>query len=286
MRLNRLPHGFCPASLRCLCAMDPESLGKALQDCLRALGTRQGADPPAAPAPQAAAAPPAAHLADEFPLREEVVVHNTCNPDTTLAPETPEWRWLADVTPKYVFCRAMTLWMKKHRQEDKDGVQSYPWEMKCLSAGQFSEWKVLRVGLSSDLQGHMSLEEPGLDALFRIWATAGCSVARSASWFGADSLGRGGGHQRHTRTAHSAHAGQQAPPGPGHRTRTSTEDNKGTGHHGQAHRRTAAKWHRTPHTQSSTPSGHTDEQEPSGQGHPTHNTTHRAGARVNRSQVA
>ena len=104
-RLNRLPHGFTPASLRCLCTMDPESLGKALQDCLRALGTGQGADPPAAPAPQAAAAPPAPHLADKFPLKEEVVVHNTCNPDTTLAPETPEWRWLADVTPKYVQTR-------------------------------------------------------------------------------------------------------------------------------------------------------------------------------------
>ena len=188
MRLNRLPHCFTPASLRCLCAMDKESLGKALQDCLRALGTGQVADPPPAPAPQAEAAPPAPHLADKFPLKEEVVVHNTCNPDTTLAPETPEWRWLADVTPKYVFRRAMTLWMKKHRQEDKDGVQSYPWETKCLIAGKFSEWKVLRVALSSDPQGHMFLDEPGLDALFRIWAIAGCGVARSASWFGADSV--------------------------------------------------------------------------------------------------
>ena len=94
-----VPHGFTPASLSCLCAMDPDSFGKALQDCL--------------------------------------------------------------------------------------------WE---LSAGEVSAWKVLRVGLSSDPQGHMSLDEPGLDALFRIWATAGCGVARSASWFGADSVGRGGGH--------------------------------------------------------------------------------------------
>ena len=192
--LHRLPQGFTPASLRCLSAMHNESLGKALQDCLRALGTGQGADPPAAPAPQAAAAPPAPHLADRFPLKEEVVIHNTCKPDTTLAPEMPEWRWLADVTQKYVFRRAMTLWMKKHRQEDKDGVQSYPWETKCLSAGEFSEWKVLRVGLSSDPQGHMSLDEPGLDALFRIWATAGFRVARSAPCFGADSVGQGGGH--------------------------------------------------------------------------------------------
>ena len=50
------------------------------------------------------------------------------------------------------------------------------------------------MGLSSDLQGHMSLDEPGLDALFIIWATAGCRVYRSASRFGADSVGRSGGH--------------------------------------------------------------------------------------------
>ena len=76
VRLNRLPHGFTPASLRCLCPMDKESLGKALQDCLRALGTGQGADPPAAPAPEAAASPLAPHLANKIPLKEEVVVHN------------------------------------------------------------------------------------------------------------------------------------------------------------------------------------------------------------------
>ena len=84
--------------------------------------------------------------------------------------------------------------MRKHRQEDKDGVQSYPWETKCLSAGEISESEVLRVGLSSDPQGHMSLDETGLHALFRISATAGCGVASSASWFGAVSVGRGGGH--------------------------------------------------------------------------------------------
>ena len=136
MRLNRLPHSFTPAPLRSLCVMDKESFGKALHDCLRALGTRQGTDRPAAPAPKAAH--PAPHLADNFPLKEEVLVHNTCNLDTTLAPETPEWRWLGDVTPRYVVRSAMMLWMKKHRQEDKDGVQSYPSETKCLRAGGFS----------------------------------------------------------------------------------------------------------------------------------------------------
>ena len=75
---------------------------------------------------------------------------------------------------------------------------------------------------------------------------------------------------------------------------------------GRAHWRTGAKSQRTPHTQHNTPSGHTGEQEPSGQRHRTHskpsvqtgqqdssgpghrarNTTHRASTPVNRSQEA
>ena len=91
-----------------------------MQDCLRALGTGRAASPPDASAPQAS--PPAQHLGKEFPLKEEVVAHDICNPTTTLAPDTPEWQLL-----KYVFRRACCIWMKKHRQEDKDGVRSYRW---------------------------------------------------------------------------------------------------------------------------------------------------------------
>ena len=43
VRSSRLRHGFTSASLTSLYAMDKESLGKALQDCLSALGTGQGA---------------------------------------------------------------------------------------------------------------------------------------------------------------------------------------------------------------------------------------------------
>ena len=54
----------------------------------------------------------------------------------------------------------------------------------------------------------------------------------------------------------------------------------------RAHRRTGAKWPRTPHTQHNTQGGHTGEQEPSGPGHRTCNATNHAGALVDRSQVA
>ena len=54
----------------------------------------------------------------------------------------------------------------------------------------------------------------------------------------------------------------------------------------RAHRGTGAKGPRTPHTQHSTPSRQTGEQEPAGPGHRTRNTTNRVGAPVTRSQVA
>ena len=82
----------------------------------------------------------------------------------------------------------------------------------------------------------------------------------------------------------------------------------GTQQSERAHRLTRAKWPRMPSAQHNNPSGHTGEQEPSGQGHPNaqhntpsghtgegepsnqgssaHNTTHQAGTAVHRSQVA
>ena len=49
---------------------------------------------------------------------------------------------------------------------------------------------------------------------------------------------------------------------------------------------TGAQWPRTTHTQRNPPSGHTGEKEPSGLGHCTHSTAHRAGIPVYTSHVA
>ena len=57
-------------------------------------------------------------------------------------------------------------------------------------------------------------------------------------------------------------------------------------HTERAHRWTGAKWPRTPHTQHNKPSKHTGEQEPSGPGRRTPNTTDRAGTPMNGSPEA
>ena len=84
-------------------------LGRLYSLC--ALGTGQGTGQPAAPAPQVA--PPALLLANKFLLKEEVLVHKTCNPETLLVTETPGWRRLGDMSLKYVFRRAMTISTKE-----------------------------------------------------------------------------------------------------------------------------------------------------------------------------
>ena len=96
------------------------------------------------------------------------------------------------------------------------------------------------------------------------------------------------------------HTGEQAPSGPGYRARNkkltaNTAANSSqvcqhtahaTQHSERTHRFTGAKWPRTPRTQHMAPSEPAGEQEPSGPGHRTRNTTLRARTFVNRSQVA
>ena len=83
-------------------------------------------------------------------------------------------------------------------------------------------------------------------------------------------------------TAHTAHRACT----PVNRSQLTKNTAHTTQHTEQAHRRARAKWPRTPQSQHNTPSGHTGVQEPSGQGHHTGNTSHRAGTPVNRSEVA
>ena len=101
-------------------------------------------------------------------------------------------------------------------------------------------------------------------------------------------------------SAPSGHTGEQEPSGPGHRPRRTahragtlvnrSQVAQDTAHAKQrnerAHPCTGANWPTTPHTRQNTPSGHTNEQEPSGPGHRTCKATQRMGTQVNRREVA
>ena len=93
--------------------------------------------------------------------------------------------------------------------------------------------------------------------------------------------------QHTTQSITHLHTGEQAPSGQGHRTRNTTHQactpvNRSqvaqdveytTKNTERADRRTGAKWPRTLHRQQNTPSLHTGEQGPIGQGHRTHSTS-------------
>ena len=109
--------------------------------------------------------------------------------------------------------------------------------------------------------------------------------------------------QHHTHnTRHntpSEHSVEQEPSGPGkcarntgHRAGTPVNRSQvaqDTAHAAQSTERaqwlTGANWPRTPHTQQNAPGGHTGEQEPTGLGHRTRSTKHRASTPVNKRQV-
>ena len=73
-------------------------------------------------------------LQSHFPCKSELLVHHSCHMDAPLADDSLEWRWLRDVTPKYLYRRALCHWLKKCRQVDPSGIITYPWQGSALTA--------------------------------------------------------------------------------------------------------------------------------------------------------
>ena len=86
-------------------------------------------------------------LQSHFPYKNELLVHHSCHMDAPLADDSLGWRWLRDVTPKYLYRRALCQWLKMCRQVDPSGIITYPWQGSALTATRWSDWKILRIGL-------------------------------------------------------------------------------------------------------------------------------------------
>ena len=115
--------------------------------------------------------------------------------DAPLADDILEWFWLRDVTPKYLYRRALCHWLKKCRQVDPSGIITYPWQGSALTATRWSDWKILRIGLQGYAEACMVLSEAALYALFVVWQKAGLGEAIAAKWVsGGTPRARAGGH--------------------------------------------------------------------------------------------
>ena len=122
-------------------------------------------------------------------------MHHSCHMDAPIADDSLKWRWLRDVTPKYLYRRALCHWLKKCRQVDPSRIITYQWQGSALNATRWSDWKILRIGLQGYAEACMVLREAALYALFRVWQKAGLGEAIAAKWVSGGNPGaRAGGH--------------------------------------------------------------------------------------------
>ena len=134
-------------------------------------------------------------LQSHFPCKSALLVHHSCHMDAPLAYERSEWRWLRDVTPKYLYRRSLCHWLKNGRQVDHSGIITYPWQGAALTASRSSDWKILRIGLQGYAEACMVLSEAALYALFMVWQKAGSGEAVAAKWVsGSNPRPRAGGY--------------------------------------------------------------------------------------------
>ena len=129
-----------------------------------------------------------------FPAKEELTQFGVCHDSSSLADDSPQWRWLRDITPRFMYRRSVGVWMKKNPQYDLHGHRSHPWTTKALTAQNWAEWKLLRIGLSTRPGIAMKLSETALHALFRVWESYGLGTAVAPQWTGPGCAGRSGGH--------------------------------------------------------------------------------------------
>ena len=91
-------------------------------------------------------------------------MHHSCRMDAPLADDSLEWRWLRNVTPKYLYRRTLFHWLKKCRQVDPSGIIMYPWQGSALTATRWSDWKILMIDLQGYAEACMVLSEAALYA--------------------------------------------------------------------------------------------------------------------------
>ena len=118
-----------------------------------------------------------------FPAKEELTQFGVCHDSSSLADDSPQWR-----------CRGVGVWMKKNAQYDLHAHRSHPWTTKALTAQNWAEWKLLRIGLSTRPRIAMTLSETALHALFRVWESYGLGTAVAPQCTGPGCAGRSGGH--------------------------------------------------------------------------------------------
>ena len=91
------------------------------------------------PSNQPTEQPSPPRLQPHFPCKGELLVHHSCHMNARLTDDSLEWRWLRDVTPKYLYKRSLYHWLKNCKQIDPLGIITYPWQGSILTVTRWSD---------------------------------------------------------------------------------------------------------------------------------------------------
>ena len=67
-----------------------------------------------------------------------VLGHQFSHPDAPLAQDGDRWQWLSGITGRYMYQRAVTMWMGKNQALEVDDSYQYPWKRRPLSMSKCS----------------------------------------------------------------------------------------------------------------------------------------------------
>ena len=122
-------------------------------------------------------------------------MHHSCHMDAPLADDSLEWRWLRDVTPKYLYRRSLHHCLKKCLQADPSGTIPYPRQGSALTATRWNDWKILTIALQGNAGACLVLSDAALYALFMVSQKGRLREAIAAKWVsGGNPKARAGGH--------------------------------------------------------------------------------------------
>ena len=106
-----------------------------------------------------------------FPMLPDMSDGRLPHQDSAIARGKPGFRWLTDMTARYLFKRSLYIWKRKRAGATSTGQTVFPWETTPLSFSDWQGWKVASIGLGTD--GRMTFDAHQVQRLFEMWSHDG-----------------------------------------------------------------------------------------------------------------
>ena len=101
-----------------------------------------------------------------FPMLPDMSDGRFPHPDSALARAEPGFRWLTDITARYLFKQSHYIWKRKRADATLTSQTVCLWETTPLSFSDWQGWKVASIGLGTD--GKMTFDAHQVQRLFEM----------------------------------------------------------------------------------------------------------------------